>query len=154
VTREGPPSVRRVLLSWLPVVLYTGLIWFLSSQNLDIRVDRFPLRDKGVHFFEYGALAFLISHAVSVSWPDARHRFLASLWLTMGLGLTDELHQAYVPGRMADTDDLIADTLGGLCAISFYFALRKWRARRVRKTAGTSESLAQERSGIAPEEAP
>jgi VanZ like family len=129
--------MRRAVLSWLPVCAYTGLIWFLSSRAFDVRLDYFPLRDKGVHFVEYGTLAFLIAHAVRVTWPSARHSFAAAVWLTVGLGLTDELHQSYVPGRMADPLDLLADALGALFAVSLYFALRVRLKRRREQRSGS-----------------
>jgi hypothetical protein len=130
-------TALRTLLSWLPVVAYTALIWVLSSRSLDIRLDAFPFRDKGVHFCEYGLLAFLMSHAVRITWPRARRGFLAAFWLTVSLGLTDELHQAYVPGRSADGFDLLADALGAFSAIALYAFLRSLLRRR-RATLGVN----------------
>ena len=133
-TLEGalrPPSALTIALSWLPVGAYTGVIWLFSSGTPDFQLlEHFPLRDKGVHFLEYGALAFLVAHAVRVTWPDARDAFWVALWLSASLGLSDELHQAYVPGRSADALDLLADTLGATGAIVLYFALRRLLARR------------------------
>ncbi|MDB4985936.1 MAG: hypothetical protein JWN04_1114, partial [Myxococcaceae bacterium] len=38
---------RQILVAWLPVVSYTLLIWWLSSQVLDFAfLQRFPLQDK------------------------------------------------------------------------------------------------------------
>ena len=123
-------SVLRRVLSWLPVVAYTGLIWWLSSQTIDIPLDRVPFRDKGVHFLEYGALALMMTYAVRVSWPDARYGLIAAWWLTVSLGLTDEFHQAYVPGRSADVYDLVADACGAFAAIALYGVVSAlWRRR-------------------------
>lgn len=122
----GRPSPRRIFAAWLPVALYTSLIWFLSSQVLSIQlIEDIPLRDKGVHFLEYGALGFLMAHAVQVTWPDRVLRYVAALWLTVGLGLVDELHQVYVPGRSGDANDLIADFVGALVATFGYAGLRR-----------------------------
>ncbi len=53
-----------VALAWLPAALYMALIWTISSLSLtDVSVSRVPLGDKGVHFVEYGVLAFLLAHA-------------------------------------------------------------------------------------------
>jgi VanZ family protein len=114
------------------VVAYSALIWTLSARTLDIKLDRFPFHDKGVHFLEYGLLAFLMSHAVQVTWPRARRRALAAFWLTVSLGLSDELHQAYVPGRNADALDLLADAIGALTAVLLYQVLRGLWRRRIR----------------------
>jgi VanZ family protein len=120
-----------LLLAWLPAVLYTALIWFLSSRTLDFKlIEDVPMRDKGVHFVEYGALGFFLAHACHATWPRLGRRFALALWLTVALGLVDELHQLYVPGRSADAADLLADALGGCLAIVVYAGLRGWRAAR------------------------
>jgi VanZ family protein len=121
----------RIVLAWLPVCAYTGLIWFLSSRVLDVKLDSIPFRDKGVHFVEYGVLGFLMTHAVRVTWPRARRALSAAFWLTVSLGLIDELHQAYVPGRSADTLDLATDALGALIAITLYHLLAGLIRRRL-----------------------
>jgi VanZ family protein len=40
-------------------------------------------------------------------------------------GASDEWHQSFVPGRDADLLDLLADTTGGLLAISFIYFVNK-----------------------------
>jgi VanZ family protein len=118
-------------LSWLPVCAYTLLIWVLSSQTVTIElIESMPMQDKGVHFLEYGALGFLMAHAAHVSWPKRRYKFLAAGWLSLGLGLTDELHQLYVPGRSGDAADLIADALGISVAVLGYALISRLYLRR------------------------
>jgi len=119
----------RVALAWLPAILYTGLIWWLSSQPLHIEgIERFPFQDKGVHFVEYGTLCLTLCFAVYRTWPGRGLRApLAAAWMTTALGLLDELHQAFVPGRSSDARDLLADLLGALTFAFAYHAFRRWR---------------------------
>ncbi|MEM7136123.1 MAG: VanZ family protein [Myxococcota bacterium] len=79
----------------------------------------FPWRDKGIHFIEYGVLGWLCAVAAFRTWPNhARWRtalfalFVAVLW-----ALSDEIHQAFVPGRSADARDLVADALGATSGV-------------------------------------
>jgi VanZ family protein len=125
----------RAALSWLPVVAYMGLIWFLSSRTLDVHLDTVPFRDKGVHFLEFGVLAFLMTHAVRATWPQARRGALAAFWLTASFGLSDELHQGFVPGRSPDVLDLGADAVGALAAILLYALVRALWQRRAQARA-------------------
>lgn len=128
-----------VVSAWLLVCAYTGLIWWLSAQNIAFKaIESVPLQDKGVHFGEYSVLGALMAHAVRVSWPRQRLRYLAAFWLTCGLGLVDELHQVYVPGRMGDGRDLLADAIGAAVATLLYalvvsLAARKGRRRQQRR---------------------
>ncbi len=41
------------------------------------------------------------------------------LFIVLGYGLFDELHQAYTPGRSVDVKDLLADVAGGILAGGF-----------------------------------
>ena len=120
---------RRRLIAWLPAVAYMLLIWVLSSMPQQFKVDFIPFRDKGIHFVEYGALAALLAHAMRGTWPEWRFRgvFFASWSITVLWGLLDEIHQAFVPGRVPDVRDVIADAMGGLLGAVIYLALRSPR---------------------------
>jgi VanZ family protein len=95
---------------------YVGLIWWLSSQTFRFEVlERVPMRDKGVHFAEYGTLTVLLLAAlVACEGASRRARAAAAIWLTLCAGLLDELHQVFVFGRSGDLADLFADGLGAL----------------------------------------
>jgi VanZ family protein len=114
------------MLAWTPAVLYTLLIWWLSSQVLDVAfMNRVPFADKGVHFVEYGALTFFIALAHLYTWPQrAIVGPLVAAAFTTALGLLDELHQGFVPGRFSDIFDLLADALGALIAALTFLAVR------------------------------
>jgi VanZ family protein len=105
------------------------LIWVLSSIPHAFVFDKIPFQDKGAHFVEYAILAALMAHAFNGTWPALRAVALFALaWAaTVFWGLLDEIHQAYVPGRVADAVDLLADSLGGLGGTVAFLA---YRARR------------------------
>ena len=63
-----------------------------------------------------------------------RHVISSLLWLLISslifsslYGLSDEWHQYYVPGRMSDVADWVADTLGAVLLLSGYYAGKKVR---------------------------
>lgn len=106
---------KRVALAWLPAVLYMALIWTLSSfSTVPVDVEALPMRDKGVHFVEYAVLGVLVAHAVlRSSQTHSRPRaFLVALLVCGAWGMLDEFHQSFVPGRMSDVRDLVADVFG------------------------------------------
>lgn len=120
---------RRVAIAWLPAALYMLLIWWLSSQSLVISTANFPFRDKGVHAVEYGVLGVFLAHALSgtlVTLSRAR-LWLSAVALTVLFGMTDEIHQAFVPGRSSDVLDLAADAVGALFGATVrLFVLSRW----------------------------
>jgi VanZ family protein len=129
------PSGLRVALAWLPAAAYTGLIWWLSSQALPIpQIALFPLQDKGAHMLEYTGLGLCLCHAVYTTWPGRGLRAaIVAVFMTTALGLSDELHQAFVPARSADVLDLGADFLGAVLAALIYVAVQRLRRRRAQK---------------------
>jgi VanZ family protein len=100
--------------------MYMALIFVISSFEVGVPgVEHIPLRDKGIHFVEYGVLGWLCAAASSRTWPWASvwrtaafAVFVSTLW-----GLSDEIHQALVPGRSAELADVFADLLGSTAGV-------------------------------------
>jgi VanZ family protein len=106
-------SIRPLLLR-VPALLIAGTIFFLSTQSSLPHPKSFIGLDKLLHFTAYGALGF----AAFLWVPPAfwkRRPVLSLLLITTivsAYGITDELHQYFVPGRDCDIWDWVADTLG------------------------------------------
>ncbi|NOY94493.1 MAG: antibiotic resistance protein VanZ [Deltaproteobacteria bacterium] len=122
---------RRLVLGWSPALLFMASIWVLSSMTLVVPlVALFPLRDKGVHFCVYATLSVLVIRAARITWPRRSALRVAAFgaFVTILWGLSDELHQAFVPGRSSELLDLLADALGataGAILISAFWAARR-----------------------------
>ncbi|NCQ61765.1 MAG: hypothetical protein GW913_13990 [Myxococcales bacterium] len=115
----NPSRRHRLLLGWSPAALFMATIWVLSSMPLAVPlVARFPFRDRGVHFCVYTLLALMVMRAARITWPhrSAVRVVLFGILVTVLWGLSDELHQAFVPGRSSELLDLLADTLGAVTA--------------------------------------
>ena len=88
-------TTSRALTHWLPVVLWAGVIFALSSiPSLGTGLGTWDLvLRKGAHMTEYAVLALLLLRAIGREAP------------ALGLGVlyaaSDELHQAFVRGRHA-----------------------------------------------------
>ena len=97
---------------WAPVVVYMAAIFVVSGRSDPAMPAGFS--DKSLHALAYFGLAVLAFRAIAgrlparVTWGAAA----AVLAISIGYGITDELHQLYVPGRSADVADLYADAIG------------------------------------------
>jgi VanZ family protein len=59
------------------------------------------------------------------SWGDARNA-----WVGVVLyATTDELHQAFVPGRFATFHDVLIDSVGGALGLFALWIFGRWRKR-------------------------
>jgi len=86
-------------------LFYMALIFFLSSQpGSEVGIPA-PW-DKLAHFAEYALLSFLLFKATG----SAKAAFVISALY----GASDEVHQAFVPGREASLFDWLADLAGAL----------------------------------------
>lgn len=102
---------------WAPVVAYMALIFGLSAMSAPPAPPQ--VNDKLEHFFAYGGLALLALRATT------RARWASLSWTTAGVawaiaaayGVSDEVHQAFVPGRTPDAADVLADALGAAVAL-------------------------------------
>lgn len=130
----SPASQRseftRALVLWGPVALYALGIFVESSIS---QVPAFPsgFTDKDGHGLLYAGLAVVVLRAASgARWDGVTLRAVAVAALFASFyGITDEFHQWFVPGRTADVNDWIADTIGAAVAVAAVWLV----ARVVRK---------------------
>jgi VanZ family protein len=109
-------------------VIQAALIFGLSSRPGDAYPTvSVPGADKVVHFALYAPLGALLCHGFGgrAAWAAAG----ATLY-----GVTDELHQAFVPGRFPDVGDAVADGLGALAGALWM------RRRRLRAATGAASA--------------
>ena len=114
--RQG--TTVQVFWYWTPVVLYAGTIYYLSSQShLEEHLPSFLLEavsDKVLHAVEYGVLAFLCCRAFrwAAGPAVARQAVVLAIVTASIYGITDEVHQVFVPLRESSWQDWLADTIG------------------------------------------
>jgi len=122
---------------WLLVILWAAAIFLLSNNPdpyglLPEKIYQWVYKTHitGIrltkilgllgHMVQFGILAVLLVRALA--WPGAlspRHVWL-SILLSVLYGLTDEIHQIFIPGRAFQWLDLFMDSLGILLGLSLY----------------------------------
>jgi VanZ family protein len=109
---------------WIASGAYALVIFALSSQPDPLGVQRLPpFADKIIHALVFGGLSFVLHMAWRRSFPG-RPWFWPVIVITALYGLSDEIHQSFVPGRFMDAWDLMADTVGA-CAVQWVLATRR-----------------------------
>jgi hypothetical protein len=117
---------------WFCIALYCAMIFFMSSQS-DVQQSApgwldFPASDKVAHIVLYAGLALL------VSWAIRRSNETPRPWVQWGIpvlfavcyGITDEIHQLYVPNRSLEALDVLADGFGAVMIQSIWCG-KVWR---------------------------
>jgi VanZ family protein len=126
-------EIQERILSWLPVVIWYGFIFFLSSIPGKTLSSIVPesyqfFCHRIAHFVEYSVLGSLVIRAHS------KEKIKITLITIIGLsffiflsGSLDEWHQSFTPGRTPALLDAIMDTIWGTFAMLMYkmFVLNK-----------------------------
>lgn len=114
--REPESSGRGAPLGlWLPVVLF-ALVIFIASV---FPAPEFPISfwnfDKLLHLAEYALLGILLGRAIKGTWPgiDLWKLYWLVAAIALIYGISDEFHQAFVPGRTVSIWDALSDGIGG-----------------------------------------
>ena len=125
--------MKRALSLWGPPLLWAICIFSLSAQSTLPRVPEFIAWDKLQHSFAYAVGGFLIARALGAR-PHA-----AALAAALGciFGVSDEVHQAFVPGRNSDVLVWVADSVGVLAGIGIHHFITTLRAQRTRAAGAT-----------------
>ncbi|MCD6482952.1 MAG: VanZ family protein [Candidatus Aenigmarchaeota archaeon] len=114
-------------LSLLLFFIYLGLIFILSSIPIKIPYYFFfDPRKLIFHFMEYSILGIL-------SFLSIRRRN-TSIAFSIAYGITDEIHQYFVPGRFFDIYDMFSDSIGSVFGVVLVlFVLNKCDRRNLLK---------------------
>ncbi len=110
-------------LAWM-----VGLFYLSSQPHLDVP-SLVPDQDKVLHFGAYALLGLFFLGSLRPSLPPG-YRNVQALLATAAAslyGISDEIHQSFVPGRDPDVLDWLADTCGALLAT----LLLAWLSRRL-----------------------
>jgi VanZ family protein len=116
--------VLRALALWGPVAAWMAAIFFVSARPIPGPAQSLP--DWTTHVAAYAVLGVLMGRAVSGARPavTAREALLAAA-LSAAYGVTDEVHQAFVPGRNPDVRDAAFDLAGSALGAAFHRQLKQ-----------------------------
>ncbi|MDM8518531.1 VanZ family protein [Anaerolineales bacterium HSG6] len=116
--RHNRPS--RWLIDIAPLMIWMGFIFLLSSRSRLVQFDEPLLATlffKSAHVGVYAVLLWLWWRAISPQREIKPKVLGLALFLTVLYGISDEIHQSYVPGRTAHLADVCFDTAGALIMI-------------------------------------
>lgn len=119
--------LKRFIFLWGPVVFFSALVFAVSNMSHPVNNDPFKYFDKVAHISEYGLFSLLLFRALKGTLHRAGLLKLAILTiaLTLGYGISDEIHQYFIPARQSDIWDVIADGSGALLAMTAVFIKRR-----------------------------
>jgi len=115
------------------MILVMGTIFFLSHQQGDtIDLGEIPGLDKLAHMGMYGVLAatVILAHRLPTKKRFPLQVCCATLVVCLFYGLSDELHQSFVPGRFVSGADVLADLCGAALVSAGWLFMEKRRKEK------------------------
>ncbi len=113
--------LKKFIILWLPVIIWAGLIFYLSSvPDLKTSLETFwdTILRKIAHMVEYGIFFLLLARAMKkpLIWP---------VILSILYAISDEFHQSFVPGRNMALLDVYFDSVGVLLGYLVHLRINK-----------------------------
>ena len=123
--------IDRIFL-WIPPLIVAGVILWASSRAAPANLPSWKHADKIMHFAIYLILGLSFSRALvkGVRPEHVAVRLFLAVILSAAYGVSDEIHQAFVPERTPEVADLIADWIGATAGSLVYW---KWNKRNADK---------------------
>jgi len=119
---------KNLIFFWLPVFIYCFLIFLQSSYLSHKSIPKIPHIDELFHFFGYAFLGALLLRAFKKAGfiNNVKLILIVSAIAACLFGISDEIHQSFVPYREAEIGDALADVAGGICGVGFYKLFVIW----------------------------
>ncbi|MBU0985911.1 MAG: VanZ family protein [Proteobacteria bacterium] len=116
-------KLQKFFIYWFPIIFYCLLIFVQSSHpSPEVIKSDWPHVDKVLHFTAYALLGALFLRAFYTT--RLKHRlkliFTLSVLFSALYGISDEIHQSFVPYRTADAMDAMADILGSAFGVGVF----------------------------------
>lgn len=100
---------------YIPTIVWAGFIFYLSSKPPLPGPPTFFLDfvfKKLAHMFVYFVLYYLVFRSVQYDIKNILKASLIAFIITIAYGISDEVHQSFVPGRTPTGKDVLFDLLG------------------------------------------
>ena len=112
---------------WSFLIIYTLLIFLISSfpGSAFDGIPEIPFIDKLTHMFIYMGLGFISLRVFTRGGKIIFPYILFSFAYCLAVGAVDEYYQSFIPQRMTDFKDLLADLTGAFLGCVFYVKYHK-----------------------------
>jgi len=126
--------MNKLLKFWLPVILWAGIIFWLSSiPDLESGLKQDFILRKTAHILEFAFLTFLLIRAINQENLSIKKTIIFSLIIALFYALSDEYHQTFIGGRQGTLRDAGIDSIGILLTgLVWYIKNRKRSGLEIR----------------------
>lgn len=116
----------------LPTLLWMLGIFALSSQSKFPQAPGISTELLAIagHLVAYAVLAVLIARAIGFDHGAITRRPAIAWALAAVYGVSDEIHQSFVPGRFASVEDIVTNAIGAAAGLACMYVIARWHRER------------------------
>ena len=114
---------RNYLISWIITILIAVFIFYMSSKTFPPGIPGVSYLSYVYHFGVYFVFSFFL--LISIIRGNIKNKYLIfiSILIAIAYGISDEIHQFFVPGRYGCYEDALTDSIGILFAGIIYLKI-------------------------------
>ena len=104
----------------------------LTNKEKRIYLDKYDFWiRKTAHFIIYLLLGFLIISLLKEYTTINKKSIIISIIISLLYAISDEIHQAFVPGRSCELRDMLIDISGGIIGTYIYYFIYRIKVKKV-----------------------
>ena len=111
-------------LSWIITTLLAGIIFYISSLSFETTsTGGFGWQTTVYHFYVFFFLTIFL--LISLIKGNSKNKNLIFIGIILAIlyGISDEIHQIFVPGRVSAISDVLINSIGILLAGYLYLSI-------------------------------
>jgi|SRR3989344_5282507 len=120
---------KHIKISWIITIFIAIAIFYISSLTFEQSTGSGGIGIKAIlyHIIVFFFFAFFL--AISLARGKNISLIFLAIIFSILYGISDEIHQSFVPGRVSSISDVFLDSVGIIFASLFYFILIEYRQR-------------------------
>lgn len=117
-------------ISWLITIIIAATIFYISSLIFEPSTGKGGIGFKALayHVIAFFFLSLFLS--ISIAKGKYRHLVLLAIIIAILYGISDEIHQSFVPGRVPGLFDIFLNSFGIILASTLYLIFLEYRNGR------------------------
>lgn len=118
-------TIKKIAINWLPAIIWMGIIFYFSSRARTTVSDKYILNFifyKTLHIMEYALLYFFLFLGFCFTKElklSRKEIFVFPVFFAILYGISDEIHQTFIPTREGRLRDVFIDIAGILLMYSY-----------------------------------
>ncbi|MDD5193874.1 MAG: VanZ family protein [Candidatus Nanoarchaeia archaeon] len=99
-------------ISWLITILLALFIFYMSSRTFPPGIPGISIGSYVYHFGIYFVFGFFLFISITKGKLDKKYLVFIAILAAIGYGISDEIHQFFVPSRYCCYEDVLTDAIG------------------------------------------